>query len=225
MEQKSKEQLFILFDNDGTFKGFYTDFEVAQQFLNDSTQYCTITHEMRNTLLSMLPDAKVKTDLITNPETIIDSLEYIEIIPQTIDIEKIKRNLIKTIKSACGGYITQGNSVPLSTGESKDFSYTVEDQINLKAFVENHQSGDFIYYHAKGEFDTPYSYEDIVSIDKTLYNNKVYNQIYTQVLCDWILNHYNLKMYEEKEPIIDYGYSNNEIIKEVTVRYEQQKLS
>lgn len=220
-----EEKLYIIFDNGGTFKGFYTDLEIVQLFINDNTHYCAITKEIRNTLLSMLPNAKVKTELITNSETIIDSLEYIEQIPIIIDIKKIKRNLMKTIKSACGQFITQGNSIPLSTGESKDFSYTVEDQINLKAFVENHHSGDFIYYHAKGEFDTLYSYEDIVTIYKTLYNNKVYNQIYTQVLCGWLNKHYTLEMYEAKEPIIDYGYSNDEILKEVTVRYEQQKLS
>ena len=202
---KTNEQLYIIFDNDGAFNGFYTDLGVVQQFLNDNNQYCAITTEMRNTLLSMLPNAQIKTNLITNSETVIDLLEYIEPIPITIDIEKIKRNLIKTIKAACGGYIIHGNSVHLSTGESKNFSYTVEDQINLKAFVDNHQFGDFIYYHAKGEFDTLYSYEDIVTIYKTLYNNKVYNQIYTQVLCGWLNKHYTLEMYEAKEKAYKIG--------------------
>lgn len=223
--QKTEEKIFIIFDNDGFFKGFYNDFEVVQQFLNGNNNYCAITNESRNTLLSMFPNAKIKTELITNSEIIIDSLDYIEQIPIFINIEKIKRNLIKTIKSTCGSYIIQGNSVLLSTGETKDFSYTVEDQINLKELVDNHQSGDLIYYHANGEFDTLYSYEDIVTIYKTLYNNKVYNQVYTQILCDWINNHYTLEMYEKKEPVIDYGYSNDEILKEVNSRYEQQKLS
>ena len=43
-----------------------------------------------------------------------------------------------------------------------------------------------VYYHADGENDTLYSYSDIVTIYKTLYNNKIYNQIYTETLCSWI---------------------------------------
>lgn len=220
----NNNQLFIVYDDNGVFKGFYND-EIVVQSILENDHYCVITEDMRNYMLSHLPYVKVKTNLIYNTPTIVNSTEYLELISTSIDIDKIKKRFISKIKSTCGSYIIQGINVVLTNGEDKHFSYKVEDQINLKELVDNHSQNEHIYYHATGEFDIVYSYDDIVTIHNTLYNNKLYNQIYTQVLCEWINDKYTLEMYEDKNCIVDYGYTNDEITAEVLSRYEQQKIS
>ena len=219
-----ENQLYIIYDNHGIFHGFYDDEIVVKNVLKDNS-YCCISKNMRDYMLNNLPNIKIKTNLITDTETVIDDLKYFESIPTTIDINKIKNRLISIIKSTCQDYIFHGNAVVLTSEEVKDFSFKIEDQINLKELVDNHHKGEFLYYHANGEYDQLYSYDDIVNIYYTLYNNKLYNQIYTQVLCNWINNTFTLKMYKAKDFIVEYGYTNDEIVTEVNKRYEQQKLS
>ena len=40
-----------------------------------------------------------------------------------------------------------------------------------------------------------------------------------------INNNYTIEMYQNKEIVIDYGYTNDDISVEVNIIYEQQKLS
>ena len=81
-----------------------------------------------------------------------------------------------------------------------------------------------VYYHADGENDTLYSYSDIVTIYKTLYNNKIYNQIYTETLCSWINDNLTAETLEEKQNIISYGFCTDEIMERISDVYDSQKL-
>lgn len=232
MEEKI---FYIAYNEYGEFEGI-TDtlitFETRKEN-GENILFNQISEETRNALngkhrrytVNVSKIEEVKTTLENPMDFIIDSLDYFSFISCQTDIEQVKKNLIKSIKEKCGLYITSGMDVTLSTGEIKHFSFKMEDQINLSELVNTKQGGDSIFYHADGEYNTLYSYEDICLIYKTLYNNKVYNQIYTQVLCEWILANYTLEVYKAKDPVVDYGYTTDDITSEVSSIYEEQKLS
>lgn len=232
-----EEKLFyIAYNEDGEYEGI-TDtlitFEVRQKENGENLIIAPISQEVRNALFDKHRHFTVNIDKVEeekgnleDPSTFtFDSIDYFNFIKCQPDIEKIKKYLIKSIKEKCGNYITEGMDVTLSAGDIKHFSFKVEDQINLSELVNAKQDGDAIFYHADGEYNTTYSYEDICLVYRTLYNNKVYNQIYTQILCEWILANYTLEMRKAKDPVVDYGYTNDEITAEVNLIYEQQKLS
>lgn len=220
----------IYYKETGIFYGFYDDIDVVQKILfkNDNLIYREITPDIHNYVLNNLYDinkAIFNVKLITSDTKIIDSNNYlIKQTPKTRSLESIKKSMVSNIKAQCGEFITNGLFIGLSTDEVKEFSFKIEDQINLKELVDNHSENDMVYYHANGEFDAEYSYADILTIYKTLYNNKIYNQIYSQVLCKWINDKFTQEMYDSKEYIIDYGYSNDYILGEVTSKYESNKL-
>ena len=227
---------YIAYDEDGNYEGV-TDtlitFEVRIKEYGENLLVTPITSEIRNALfgkhkrytinVNKIEEAKVSME---DPSVfVIDSLDYFNFISCQTDMVQVRKNLIKSIKEKCGNYITSGMDIALSSGDIKHFSFKMEDQINLSELVNTKQEGDVIFYHADGEYNTTYSYEDIYLVYKTLYNNKVYNQIYTQVLCEWVLANYTLEMHKAKDPVVDYGYTNDEITLEVNSVYEQQKLS
>lgn len=217
----------------GLFMGFYDSSEInnlPEIFADeiDELSFNYVTPEIHKYILSLkfnpATDSIIDVSKISD-ETIIDSEDYIIVPPdKAVDIELIRTQLIRNIKGKCKAFIVNGREIVLSSGDKKFFTYEIEDQINLSEFKNNHSSGDIIYYHAKGEYKSEYSYEDICLIYKELYNNKLYNLIYTQVVCDWIYNHYTLDMYDNKE-VIDYGWCNDDILNEVTEIYEDQKIS
>lgn len=226
---------YIAYDEDGAYEGV-TDtlitFEVRKQN-GENLIISSITEDARNALFQKHRKFSLKIDKIEeakaaleDPTTfVIDSLDYFEFVTCQPNISKIQKYLIQSIKGKCGSYITEGVDVTLSSGDVKHFSFKMEDQINLSDLVNNKKDGDLIFYHADGEYNTSYTYTDICLIYKALYNNKVYNQIYTQILCEWITNNYTLEMRKAKEIIVDYGYTNDDITAEVNIIYEQQKLS
>lgn len=134
-----------------------------------------------------------------------------------------KENLIQSIKRTCYAYITNGVNVTLSNNTTKRFSFKLEDQINLKSLVDYKKDGDIIYYHEMGMPDTLYSYTDIVIIYKSLYNNKVYNTTYVNILHEWIINNYSIDDYYNNV-VISYGFTNDYIYNETEVRYNACKL-
>lgn len=219
----------IYYNKTGNFYGFYDDNEIAEGIITENSDltYKQITPEVHKYILShMYNPGKPIIDLnkVANIETINSTNCIIEQTPKIRSLESIKKSLISNIKAQCGKFITNGLFIGLSTDEVKEFSFKIEDQINLKELVDNHSENDMVYYHANGEFDTEYSYTDILTIYKTLYNNKIYNQIYSQILCKWITDEFTQEMYDSKEYIIDYGYSNDYILEEVTSKYESNKL-
>ncbi len=230
------EYMYILYTDNYIFGGFYDDLLIVQRVIDDTsnniTMFNKITCEMRDYILQNAGDNIDRNPILDSSkvvpfETIIDSKDYIlnisETVTETINIEKIKRNLISLIKSQCGNYIVSGCSCVLTSGELKVFSYNLEDQINLKNISDNYNSGSFMY-HALGEYDSLYSYNDIVSIYKQLENNKNYNLIYKSLLCNWINNNYTLEMYESKI-VISYGFTTDEISEQLNKLYNQVQLN
>lgn len=235
--KKAVDQLYyIAYNEEGNYEGI-TDtlitFEVMMKESGENFLISPLTQDIYNALFNQHKRYTINVNKINEAKAIledestfiIDSLDYFNFISCQTNIKQVKKNLIKLIKKKCGEYITTGLDITLLTGDIKHFSFKVEDQINLKELVDTKQDGDLIFYHADGEYNTSYTYDNIVLIYKTLYNNKVYNQIYTQVICEWIENNYTLEMYKAKEIVIDYGYTNDEISAEVNIIYEQQKLS
>ena len=91
--------------------------------------------------------------------------------------------------------------------------------------MDNYKTGDIINYHANNDIlYIEYPYDDIYEIYKTLYNNKIYNLIYSSVLCKWIMENYTDEL-ESSSVVISYGYSNDDIREEVEAAYAKQRLS
>mgnify|MGYP000008751740 FL=1 len=223
--------LYVVYTSQGVFIGFYDDIEAINSILQENNEYIykPITREIRDFILSEpfnpAKDILFNMNFLTSEVNIIDDKKYLlqEYSSAIIDMEKIKNKMCKNIKTKCGEYITSGLSIQLSDGSEKDFTYSLEDQINIKSFVDNFKSGDMLVYHGTGEMFNLYSYDDILKIYKELENNKIYNLIYTSVLCQYIMKEYTEEMYCNKE-IIGYGYSNEQILKEVNTQYEAQLL-
>lgn len=228
----------LIYDKNGTYNGFYNDMNVADSVLksNSDLKYCFISNRIHDYVYNKLPYIKIKvidvddimSEYIQNKNSdiekpIIDSENYFTIIDPSIDMSIIKTEIIKNIKKFCGRSIVAGLFVKLSSGEEKLFSFKTEDQINLSEIVKHYSENDMIFYHANGEYDTLYSYKDILTIYKALYNNKLYNQIYTQILCQWIIDSYTEEMYRNKD-VISYGYNNQDIQERVDKIYNEQKI-
>lgn len=217
----------VAYDSSYKFNSFMS--EIPEQVEGQSCpyHYIQVTKSVKDTLLGLMclnSDIIFHTNLTS--DTVYDSIESIcTVTSPSFDLASVKSGLCTNIKLKCNSHIVQPTPVTLSSRETKLFSFKQEDQINLKDFVTNYKEGDTIYYHANGEFDKAYTYEDIVTIYKTLYNNKIYNLIYTQVLCSWISDNLTQEMYEDPNIILEYGYVNDDIQAEVDARYEIQKLS
>lgn len=226
----------VYYTTTGIFYGFYDDIEVAKSIIsnNQELSYKEISTEVHSYIIEHLIDIKqpildVSKINSLNGENdkkdIIDSVFVIvEQTPNKTPFSKIVESFVSLIKNKCGEFITNGSFIELSDGTTKEFSFKIEDQINLKELVDNNTEDSLIFYHANGEYDTEYSYQDIVTIYKTLYNNKIFNQIYSQVMCRWLNESFTEEMYESKEYIIEYGYSNDEILGKVESKYEQYRL-
>lgn len=222
--------LYVLFrTEDGSIVGYYNNLEVLNSVKDSQTepvQFCIMDKDFQGSILTK----KVLIDvaLIENEDTVIDSASYIvENGSDTQDakayLEYIKSNLIEEIRNIGNMYIASGMDMEIS-GEVMHFSFDMNRQLQLKELIDNYKEGDIVYYNASGEFDAEFTYSTIRMIYQTLFNNKVYNHIYTDVLCKWISENYTTDMHESKEIILTYGYSNDEIIEEVNKRYENAKL-
>ncbi len=220
-----EEKIYLIYDNAGTFQGFFTK-EAADNILNEQSELhkSPVSPKMHKFLMNCDSDFLINVDMINSDENEIDDKKFITVISNVINDDELKREFINNMKSRCRFYIISGTDVKLSTGETKHFSFKLEDQINLTALVTNHTKDDQVYYHADEENDTLYNYADIVTIYKTLYNNKIYNQIYTEVLCNWIDNHFTAETFEEKQYIISYGFCTDDMRERIGELYDSQKL-
>ncbi len=216
-------KMYIVYDKNGEHKGFYDDEEIIIKNFPD-LNYNFITEDIYKIILTYGYRIHMNLDKI-NKNTIIDSMDYITIIKPEFDWDKRKRILINTIKQECKKYIVEGKMVEIqSSKELKQFTYKIEDQINIKNILDNYNKEQEIYYHASGELDKVYNYKDIVQIYKELENNKNYNLIYTDTVCKWIEQNYTEEMYRDKENIISYGFATEEMIEEVEQKYAKQLL-
>lgn len=218
---------YILYDENGQFYGFQDSEEYTQQIINDNTSldYHEVSDEMHYFLINSQEKFTVNVKLISDDVECLDEEKYFLFeAPKSINIEIVKENLVSSIKNKCQEFITSGLNIELSSGESKLFTFKIEDQINLKNMYEMYSEKDAVLYHASNESFEEYTYLDIKYIYIALLNNKTYNLIYCQVLCKWILDNYTEEMYDNKD-IIEYGYTNDYIASEVEKYYEAQKIS
>lgn len=219
---------YVIYNNEnGNFYGFEDSKGYAQQIINDNTSldYHEVSDKVHYFLINSQQKFTVNVKLISDDIECLDEEKYFLFeVPISINMEMVKENLASSIKNKCQEFITNGLNIELSSGESKPFTFKIEDQINLKNMYEMYSEKDAILYHASNESFEEYAYLDIKHIYITLLNNKTYNLIYCQVLCKWILDNYTEEMYNNKD-IIEYGYTNDYIISEVEKYYEAQKIS
>lgn len=105
-------------------------------------------------------------------------------------IEELINDKINEIKKACRDNIYKGIDVKLVNGETKHFSLTLEDQININGLVNQISIGNIkaekgVPYHADGDMCTLFSIEDF-----TLIANKASEYIISQTAyCNHLMNY------------------------------------
>jgi hypothetical protein len=221
------DKKYIIYYYNGNFRSFCSDEERAKNIISKNTDlaYNEISKSEYNKILRCHNEIHFNVEKIS-ADTIIDSGEYwCEIDPtKSYTIDEIQDSIVGNLVNKRDLYIEYGLFLELPYSESGVFSFALEDQLSLKNLIDITDTDSTALYHTTDNIDTEYTYDELSYIYKMLYNNKIYNQIYTQVLSDWVKNNYTREMYDDKD-IIPYGYSNDEILEKVGEVYEQQKLS
>lgn len=165
-----------------------------------------------------------------NPEGLnhlVDIIEDCQFYHSYTDDEKqeIYNNKITQLSNSCNDFITRGLSITLSDGETKEFSYSIEDQSNISEMFNAILLGATSYpYHANGEACKMYSAQDIITIYFSLSQLKTsqityFNQLkqylltlkdvsdiqsieYGQALKDEYLENYNTLITQAKEQMM-----------------------
>lgn len=106
--------------------------------------------------------------------------------PSKLDIVSLKAAKLEEVNRDCTATIHAGAEVELSSGTER-FSFKAEDQINLKAAIDEVKAGAAGYpYHADGQLCRIYSAADIVAIATALAQHKLYHTTYANHLNVWI---------------------------------------
>lgn len=224
-----KDKKYLIYDESQKFYSFclgFSPFDIISS--NPSLGYIEITNDIYNIICNGTYDsAKLVIDidsLEADHVTILDDEKYL-IGRNSINIRLIQNDIIKNIKNTCGKMIDAGLYLMLSDGTPRHYTYKLEDQINLKSIIDNLMlsSSNVVYYHPSGGNYEKYSSDTIQYIYKKLEDYKNYNLIYTDVLCEWIINNYTVEDYNNKNMIM-YGYSNDEILAKVGELYGSELL-
>lgn len=121
----------------------------------------------------------------TTSEEIDNMKEIIGIVnTNTMTLEEFKSYYKEQIGKQCTNAIENGVDVETLLGK-KHFSYTIEDQSNVKDLIITAIFTDFtlpLPYHADGELCTLYQPSDIQKIYMSLCSNKTYHTTYCNVL-------------------------------------------
>lgn len=96
-------------------------------------------------------------------------------------IEYIKFGKLKEMSNACARTIEEGFDLEIR-GETKHFSLTIQDQLNLMNLNLMAQTQNLIPYHADGEECTFYTPDEIKEIISTATNFKNYQLAYNNAL-------------------------------------------
>lgn len=131
-------------------------------------------------------------EAIHNNETIdIDDDEEEEPVEPIIEpeldetVEFVRAAKIKEMSSTCRQTIEAGFNLDLR-GETRHFSLTTQDQLNLMSLSIMAQTQELIPYHADGEETTFYTSNEINMIIQTATELKVYNTTYYNALKTYI---------------------------------------
>ena len=104
-----------------------------------------------------------------------------------ITIEFVRGKKIAVLSKQCQDMIVNGVDVELSTGETKHYSLSVEDQLNIASMITMLQQGlDAVPYHADGELCEYYTAEDMQRIATAATTWKTYNITYFNSLKNWV---------------------------------------
>ena len=102
----------------------------------------------------------------------------------SMSLEEFRDYYKEQIGKQCTAAIESGLAIETSLG-NQHFSYTIEDQSNVKDLVMTAELTDFtlpLPYHANGELCTLYPATDILKIYMSLSANKTYHTTYCNVL-------------------------------------------
>ena len=117
-------------------------------------------------------------EIETTPTIFIDPIEE-------VSVEFMKSSKIAEMSSICRATIEAGFDLNIR-GETRHFSLTMQDQLNLMNLSIMAQTQDLIPYHADGEETTFYAKEEINMIVQAATELKVYNTTYYNALKTYI---------------------------------------
>lgn len=147
-----------------------------------------IPHETIYETINVISTAEVITATLATPsleDDIKDIKNSIGIVnTNNMTLDEFKDYYKEQIGKQCTAAIENGIDVETSLGK-KHFSYTIEDQSNIKDLVITASITDFtlpLPYHADGEACTTYEPKDIMSIYMALSSNKTYHTTYCNIL-------------------------------------------
>lgn len=148
----------------------------------------TIHHDAITDKISKQEQIEVITAILEKPsfEEELDAVKSTVGIINTnnMTLDEFKSYYKGVIGKACTNAIENGVDVETVLGK-KHFSYTIEDQSNVKDLIITAIFTDFtmpLPYHADGELCTPYEPSDIQKIYMSLCSNKTYHTTYCNVL-------------------------------------------
>lgn len=128
------------------------------------------------TVILEKPDTKTEIDNIKQVVGIVN--------PNNMTLDEFKDYYKGIIGKQCTAAIEGGVDVETSLGK-KHFSYTIEDQSNIKDLVMTAELTNFtlpLPYHADGELCNTYQPTDILKIYMSLSSNKTYHTTYCNIL-------------------------------------------
>ena len=115
--------------------------------------------------------------------------EPIEVIEEPTEpdelLEYVREGKINEMSRACRETIEAGFDLDIR-GETKHFSLTTQDQLNLMSLNLMAQTESLIPYHADGEETTFYTRDEINTIIQTATELKIYNTTYYNALKGYI---------------------------------------
>lgn len=174
---------FVSFENK-----LYRDFWM--QPIPNSTQIYSrvditeITEEEYNALKAAAANNEpVVIDDDDDDEPIIPEPEEEEFSDATV--EYMRRGKIKEMSTACRNTIEEGFDLEIR-GETRHFSLTTQDQLNLMGLSVLAQTQSLIPYHADGEECTFYTSDEINTIVQTATELRIYNTTYYNALKEYI---------------------------------------
>ena len=104
-----------------------------------------------------------------------------------ITIEFIRGKKLTALSKQCQDAIVHGVDVELSTGETKHYSLSVEDQLNIASMITLIQQGmPAVPYHADGELCEYYEAQDMQRIATAATSWKTYHITYFNSLKNYI---------------------------------------
>lgn len=211
----------------GEFLGFYNNKTVVDSviLLRNNLIALGIYNQLRDELLTK--NFKVNISALSSSDITIDSMEYItftfDVEPDDIRLTNIKTAICNEIDMIADDSIKKGIAIDIK-GEQINFKFTHGNQYRLKDLIDNYKPGDIVYYSPDNGFEIAFDYTDIKRAYISLFNNKSYIYIYSDVVCKWIQENLTIELYDSKEEIYTYGYVNDDILAEVNKRYERLKL-